>query len=315
MTTAPLTALPATIDWPAFDALHDDLPRWRDLIVDLAVRHAGARADGSDVVAMASGTVLVALIGRERVIKLYPPFLRDHFAFERGLMPRLHGRLALPTPALLAEGECDGWPWLVMGQLAGEPLERHWPALGEDARCAIVQALGALARQVHALPVGGMAALAPPWGEFLARQRAGCHGRQQRTGLPAHLLAQLDAFLDGPLPIAPGEPDVLLTGEYSPMNLLVQGERLSGMFDFGDGLVGPAAYDWLGPLCFLAAGSRRAVDAYFEGYGVQRDPGWRAPLLRMLLLHKYSSLRMQLAGVPAWRDAATFDDLARCIWP
>ena len=39
------------------------------------------------------------------------------------------------------------------------------------------------------------------------------------------------------------------------MNLLYQA-GLSGMFDFGDGLVGPAAYDWLGPLSFLAAGER-----------------------------------------------------------
>jgi hygromycin-B 7''-O-kinase len=62
-------------------------------------------------------------------------------------------------------------------------------------------------------------------------------------------------FLQGPVPEG---PDVILTGEYTPFNLLHQGGGLSALFDFGDGLVGPREYDWLGPMCFLAAGTRRA---------------------------------------------------------
>jgi hypothetical protein len=42
--------------------------------------------------------VLVALLGRELVLKMYPPFLRDHFEFERAMLGHLQGRLSLPTP-------------------------------------------------------------------------------------------------------------------------------------------------------------------------------------------------------------------------
>ena len=38
------------------------------------------------------GTVLVGLVGRELVVKLYPPFLRDHFEFEVAALQRLAGR-------------------------------------------------------------------------------------------------------------------------------------------------------------------------------------------------------------------------------
>ena len=160
---------------------------------------------------------------------------------------------------------------------------------------------------MHALPVAEQALLAPRWPDFLAGQRAQCAARQQRTGLPAHLLAQLEAFLDGPVPEG---PDVLLTGEYTPMNLLVDAQDgLSGMFDFGDGLIGPAAYDWLGPLCFLCDGEPARVQAWFDGLGQPLpEPD---PLLRLLLLHRYSHLPAQLASLSDWALSPDLPSLAR----
>jgi len=87
-------------------------------------------------------------------------------------------------------------------------------------------------------------------------------------------LAQLDTFLQGPVPEG---PDVILTGEYTPFNLLHHGGGLSAVFDFGDGLVGPRECDWLGTLCFLAAGDAARIDALFDGcHGRPFDRGRRA---------------------------------------
>ncbi len=303
----PAPALPGQPTPAELDALHDDLPAWRPAIEALA-RQLGWTGPATP---MASGTVLVALLGSTQVLKLYPPFLRDHFEFERALLDRLAGRLALPTPTLLQHGALDGWAWLRMTQLPGRTLTEAWPGLVEAQKCAVLATLGALAAQVHALPVADMAALAPAWPEFLAGQQARCAARQQRTGLPAHLLAQLDGFLAGPLPQG---HDVILTGEYTPMNLLAQQGRLSGMFDFGDGLVGPREYDWLGPLAFLAAGHADRCRAYFDGYGVQPDAADRLALMRLLLLHRYSHLPAQIAH-PGWQTAPSFDALSALIWP
>jgi hygromycin-B 7''-O-kinase len=265
-----------------------------------------------------TGTVLV-LLGAQRVLKVFPPFLQDHAAFERAVLPLLHGRLDVPTPRLVDAGTHDGWPWLLMTRLAGRPMTAVWPALDEAQRCALLRQTGALASQVHAVPVpDALRPLAPRWADFVARQRAGCHARQQRTGLPAHLLAQLDGFLAGPLPDQGGGEDVLLTGEYTPMNLLVDaddGGRLAGMFDFGDGLIGHRAYDWLGPLCFLAAGQPARIAAWRDGLGVAAP--WTAEqrqrLLRLMLLHRYSCLRAQIA-LPGWQDAPDFPALADRLW-
>jgi hygromycin-B 7''-O-kinase len=295
--------LPQGLDVRGFDALHDDPSAWHAAMNDL-VRAQGWAGDWRPA---GEGTVLVALLGDEQVLKLFPPFLADHAAFEQGLMARLQGQLPLPTPSLLASGVQDGWPWTRMTQLPGQLLLARWPHMTEPARLALLRELGATARAVQALPVGEQAQRAPAWPDFIARQRTQCLARQQRTGLPAHLLAQVSSFLEGPLPSG---PDVLLTGEYTPMNLLVDAQdRLCGMFDFGDGLIGPGAYDALGPLCFLCNGDRARVQAWFDGLQqvVPADP---TPLLRLLLLHRYSHLPAQLASLPQWQDSPNLVHLA-----
>lgn len=302
------TTLPSAPDWASFDAFQAQPAPWLGVVQALAARHGGG-----PVVQAGSGTVLVALLGSDRVLKLYPPFLRDHHDFERAVLPLLAGRLAVPTPQLLASGEHQGWPYLLISQLAGTPMTAAWPGLAETDKCALLHSLGALTAQVHALPLAeALRPLAPAWSDFIAGQRQRCAGRQQRCGLPAQLLAQLDDFLPGPLP--DDGPTVLLTGEYTPMNLLLQGSRLAGMFDFGDGLLGPRAYDWLGPLCFLAAGQPARCRAFMAGCGVTLDAALRTQLLRLLLLHRYSNLPAQLSTCPGWQDAPSFEALADLLW-
>lgn len=300
--------LPARIEARAFDALHDDPAAWRDIIVSLAREHGAAPAD---VTQAGDGTVLVALLGGDRVIKLFPPFLRDHFDFECAMLGLLHRRLSVPTPELLATGNRDGWPYLVETQLHGEQLDRAWPRLAEAARLALLEQIGALIAEVHALPVATLLPLTPRWPAFIGVQRERCHARQQRTDLPAHLLAQLAAFVAGALPQGPAVP---LTGEYSPWNLFVRGARLAAMFDFGDGLVGPREYDLLGPLCFFAAGRPERVHALLAGYGAPPlDAAARQAMLRLLLLHRYSNLKLQLA-LEGWQQAPDFETLAEWLW-
>ncbi len=298
--------LPLTISVQAFDALHDEPQAWRSVIEAIGGQH------GSGAIVQADeGTVLVARIGDERVIKLFPPFLRDHFEFECAMLELLHGRLSVPTPQLIATGERDGWPYLVMTQLAGEPLTQTWKSMSEAQRLALLHTLGAIAAEVHALPVHRLARLAPDWDRFIAGQRSRCETRQRRTGLPAHLLTLLPGFIGGDVPRGEAVP---LTGEFSPSNLFTTDHRLAAMFDFGDGLVGPREYDWLGPLCFLSAGDAARCAAFMSGYGARLDEAMRLRLLRLLLLHRYSNLPLQIA-CNGWQQCASFEELAERIWP
>jgi hygromycin-B 7''-O-kinase len=300
--------LPRDIDVRSFDDLHDQQDQWRAVIESIA---RDDLAETGSVRQEGDSTTLVALLGTTRVLKLFPPFLRDHFEYESVMLDVLHGRLSLPTPRKLAVGERDGWPYLVMSQLGGDLLTQTWKTMTEEDRCTVLGRIGSLTKEVHALPTTALEPVSLRWGEFIAAQRAGCLLRQQRTKLPEHLLAQVDAFVAGPLPEG---PSVALTGEYTPMNLFTRDQRLAAMFDFGDGLVGPRQYDWLGPLAFLCAGQPNRVAAYFDGYGERPSRDERLALMRLLLLHRYSNLRAQVAA-QGWREARDFAELAQRLFP
>ena len=120
---------PCVVD---FDSLQEDPARWIGVIAALGDRYPRAPA-----VPAGECAVLVALLGRELVIKLYPPFLRNHFEFERAMLGHLQGRLSLPTPRPVDSAEYAGWPYLVMTQLPGTPLDRVWPTLQQHERCAV----------------------------------------------------------------------------------------------------------------------------------------------------------------------------------
>ena len=126
-------SLPRDISVGDFDRLHDDSSAWHAAIESIARGCGGTEP----VVQVTEGTVLVALLGRRQVLKLYPPFLRDHFEFEYAALARLGGRLRLPTPVLLQTGEHQGWPWLLMTQLAASRSPSSGPAClrRRSARC------------------------------------------------------------------------------------------------------------------------------------------------------------------------------------
>lgn len=275
-----------------------------------------------EIMPLPGGSNFVASVGPWNVVKLFPPFQRFQWEAElkvlKALMPQ---RLPVALPQFRAGGELGAWGYVAMARLAGSPLDEIWPRLAEFERRELLSQIGGLMRAVHTLPAQAVPSLDPPWELFWTHQRERCPERLRRLGLPPQLLADLPAWLEAWVPeLAALGPRVLLTGEYTPENLLLRQEadgwRLCGMFDFADAMLGPARYDWLGPLCFLVQGQRPRLDAFLQGYG--QPPGDEAALRReqlaYLLLHRYSDPEVQIQ-IPGWRDCADLEALSQLLWP
>lgn len=269
------------------------------------------------------GSNAVFQVGSSHVIKLFPPFHRYQWETEWAVFKCLD-RLSLPVqlPQLLFGAEARHWGYLVMTRLPGRSLEGLWSELPVSAQCQLLETLGQTMQAVHQLPAECLPSLDPAWDLFWEYQQKHCLARHQRQGLPAHFLAELPTWLASTLPgmAEKAGPPVLLTGEYTPQNLQVQNQhnhwKLTGMLDFADSLIGPAAYDWLGPICFLVQGQRPQLEALFRGYGWPQSTEvvLRREALSYLFLHRYSNPRFQIR-IPGWQAAADLEALATLLWP
>src|SRR5512144_2988765 len=62
----------------------------------------------------ATGTNLVVALDDRLILKVFPPLLRHQFVSERASLSQLRGRLSVPIPEIVLEGERDQWPYLVI---------------------------------------------------------------------------------------------------------------------------------------------------------------------------------------------------------
>jgi hygromycin-B 7''-O-kinase len=289
----------------------------------------GARIAGSHGFActvpqvFGTGTNLVIALDARLILKIFPPMLRSQFVSERGSPSQLRGRLSLPIPEIVAEGERDGWPYLVLTRLDGVAGSEVWPSLPEEQKERVLGQIGATIAEVQRAPPGALCKIEPRWDEFIRRQMAGCRVRHQRLGLEPKFLDGLDDLLRDAAELIPLDPPlVILTGEYIPENLLLAENggdwRLAGLIDFGDVQTGWGEYDLLGPSAFMAAGRPRRVRSLFEGFGyapADIDFILKRRLMALMLLHRASDPVRHIC-IEEWQQKANdLEQLQELIWP
>ncbi|MGE3727305.1 MAG: phosphotransferase family protein [Candidatus Sericytochromatia bacterium] len=280
-----------------------------------------------DLHRISGGANAVFACGQAQVIKLFPPFQRYQWETELRVLKALKGQsLPVTFPEWIYAAEANHWGYIVMSFVPGHLLQTVWPELSEKNKLTVLSQIGQLMRAVHQLPSESLPELDPPWELYWDYALENYLARHRSQGLPAGLLESLPTWLQGQLPSLEKKagllqtPFVLLTGEYTPQNLLVkqvgQNWQLSGVIDFADSLIGPAAYDWLGPVCFMVQGQSPRLEALFAGYGLDPDHrrGIEKEMLALLFLHRYSNPHYQIC-IPHWREAQDLDTLAELLWP
>jgi hygromycin-B 7''-O-kinase len=315
-----IAGLPLITDYETYRAWRGDTARWLPVVREIADGHG---LPGDTLHVFSTGTNLVVGLGGDLILKVFPPFLRPQFVAERAALARLRGRLGIPIPEAVAEGERDGWPYLVITRLSGVVGSEAWPSLPEIDKERVLTEIGAMIAEVQRVPPEGLLAIPPSWEAFMRGQIAHCRARHERLGLPQKFLAGLDELLRDASAIIPmTAPPVILAGDYIPENfLLVQrgdGWHVAGLFDFGDVQTGWGEYDLLGPSAFMAAGHPRRIHGLFDGFGIpQAEMTFerKRRLMALMLLHRASDPLRHIC-IPNWPDRV--DDLIQLqelVWP
>lgn len=312
--------LPVFTDADAFDRWRNDPAQWLSIALDIARAHR--IANGSPHV-FATGTNLVVALDDRLILKIFPPLLRAQFVAERGTLAQLAGHMRTPIPEIVAEGERDGWPYLIMTRIEGQLGSEVWPQLAEAQKERVLLEIGAVIAEVQRVPAGPLAAIEPRWDELMRRQMQGCRARHERLGLAPKFLDGFDDLLTDAARLIPMDaPPVILTGEYIPQNFMLacrEGQwSVGGLFDFGDVQTGWRDYDLLGPSAFMAAGRPGRVRSLLEGFGYEPsevDFALKRRLMALMLLHRHSDPVRHIC-ISGWQEKA--DDLVQLqelIWP
>jgi hygromycin-B 7''-O-kinase len=310
--------LPHFADAASFRAWRSASSQWLPIALDVARSHG---LDTSSPHLFATGTNLVVGLGEKLILKIFPPLLRAQFVSERDSLTQLAGRLHLPIPEIVAEGERDGWPYLIITRLAGTLGSEVWPQLAEDQKERVLRQIGETIAAVQRAPLGPLAQIQPRWRDFMRAQMQACRARHTRLGLAPKFLAGLDDLLRDAVELIPMDaPPVILIGEYIPENFLLarnDGQwSLAGLFDFGDVLTGWRDYDLLGPSAFMAAGRPGRVRNLLEGFGYTKlDFALKRRLMALMLLHRASDLNSHVC-IEGWQEKANdLVELQDLIWP
>jgi hygromycin-B 7''-O-kinase len=247
-----------------------------------------------------SGSMPVYAVGASQVLKLYPTVCADSSATEFRALEHLHGRLPVPTPEPLAEGEYEnGWRYVLMSRLSGVELAPAWERVPAAARDRLADAIGEMLAAMHALDTAGLGESIGPadWRSFVAGQTASAVERQRARRLPEPWLEQIPGFLDS-APLLHGEERSLLHTEVMREHLLVDPETWSptGLFDFEPAMVGDRAYDFAAVGVFTSRGDTRFLERIMDAYGEAFSP---EEILAQLLLHVESNLPWYLGILPA----------------
>lgn len=315
-----MTSLPPLIDQNTYQAWRADTSRWLPVALDITRRHGLAATEPR---VFAAGTNLVVALDARLILKIFPPMLRSQFISERGSLAQLRGQLRLPIPEIVAEGERDGWPYLVITRLDGVVGSEVWPSLPEEQKEHVLAEIGATIAEVQRVPPAALGEIEPRWDVFFRQQVAGCRARHERLGLKRKFLDGLDDLLRDAAELIPLDPPpVILTGEYIPENFLLAENsgrwRLAGLFDFGDVKTGWGEYDLLGPSAFMAAGRPRRVSSLFEGFGYSRGDvnfALKRRLMALILLH-HASDPVRHICIEDWQEQAdNLVQLQELIWP
>jgi hygromycin-B 7''-O-kinase len=148
----------------AFRAWRSDASRCLPAALDIARHHGLPHADPH---LFPTGTNLVVALDERLVLKIFPPLLRHQFVSERTSLSQLRGRVGVPIPEIVLEGERDQWPYLVITRIDGVLGTQAWPVLPEDQKESVLRQIGETIAEVQRAPIGALSGLQPRWDRFM----------------------------------------------------------------------------------------------------------------------------------------------------
>lgn len=265
------------------------------------------------------GENIVVLIDEEYVLKIYTP-IKNGFNRERAALEYARGKTPLPISQIIAEGEIEGFEYLITDRLPGRQMLRpEWLGLSRPAQTGLLTQLAYGLKELHSHDAG---AIHFDWHEFVEIQVESVMDRQRAAGGNPEWLDSLPKYLETHLPLLPSRPpSVFMHGDVHFGNLLVTDDRvrpvISGLFDFADSLKGFYGYEFVAIGVLMMQGQGDLQREFFRAYGYRDSEinlELRRRLMMLTILYEHSSLKRYAERLGPGSETLTLDELERAIW-
>lgn len=291
-----------------------DLDFWWPHVAEILKRHGLLDARCTPVAA--TGCTYPTVLYGEAVVKLFGfvPAWRASHAAEWAAHQLLATDPEILAPKLLAHGELfgahfDAWPYLITARISGTPWRNA--DLSPKRRLAVAADLGRQVRRLQQLyPVGIVADT--HWLELNVAAAA------ERSSLPAHLVAQVEAYVAR---LDPFER-VFVHSDLAGNHVFVEDGCLVGIIDWGDAIATDRHYEIIQPFRDMFDCDRALLRAFLEacewpvGADFPRQALGHALRRQAIGLEQHLSMDVfePIAAAYPLNDIATLDELAELLF-
>ena len=306
---------------PTVTTLDSYRPLYRQEGVWLAAMRAICARHGLDATSLSfapPGSNVVFWAEGNKVIKLFAPLWKEDAAKESGWLNAIAGRTGFHSPEVIAQGEIDDWPYLVLSRVPGSPLDEIWSSLVPADRERIATSLGDCLAGLHGVPIAPDPDQLASWRRFLDTQIETCASRQEALGTSSAWVSDISQFLAS-LSIPPSSDLVLVNGDLNPEHLFCErtsrGWQVSGMIDFGDAMIANPCYDFVRP-GFILRGSRLLRRRMLRAYGFTENDFTTAltrELFTYVLVHQFANIPETLSEYKS-NPPGCLDALISDLW-
>lgn len=282
------TLLPTITSKAEYRAVYTNNAVWLPAMEVVCRRHG---LDPAQLQREPPGTHIVFRVGLY-ILKLFCPLWGEDYGAELAVLRHLQG---LPTPQFAAHGEIEGWSYLIMTAVPGNPVNEVWGELGLAEKRSILERIGVFMHDLHKQP--SIPALETDWEEFLAERVEHWEEHHQPDGAWRDWIrGRVSGFREPPF--AP----VLLNADITDEHVLVVNRggkwRFSGVIDYGDAMMGHPFYEFVAPLMCLTIGEPSLSRTLVESYGMELTPAVADRLTTYCLLHRFGRLSDILERCP-----------------
>jgi hygromycin-B 7''-O-kinase len=252
-------------------------------------------------------------------IKLMAPLFAGDMKFEISGLRAVQNKLTISTPQILFEGELEGWKYVVLSHIEGQPIRNIWSIQSDDQKLKLSIQMAQIVQQLKNVPADSVIQNRFQWNDFIKSQYENIESIQAGKELSEPWLRNVKSFIsEYELSEFQTANPVFLHADLTSDHFLVNEDNVTGVIDLADCQVGHPDYELLAPASFIFKGQKNFLRHFLIHCGFrpeQLNSSFSHKLMAWTLLHRYCAIHSHFKNEMQASEPGNFKDLAERVYP